>query len=80
MANTGKGTKEIDNFVALITWLTKPNHEEIEVVRAFVEQKGVRALFMSVTSLPITKELETKLIDLKNIIIAYDGDISEGGE
>lgn len=80
MSNTTKVNKEADNFIALIAWLTTPNHEEIKAIKEIVNNEGVRALFFNITSLPVSNELKTKLIDLKNVIIAFDGDISEGGE
>ncbi|GAU79580.1 hypothetical protein [Fusibacter sp. 3D3] len=80
MSNITKVTKVSDDFLALITWLTKPNDEEIRVIKGIVKNEGVRALFINITSLQVSNELKSKLIDLKNVIIAFDGDISEGGE
>ncbi len=68
--------KEIDNFIELLKWLVNLNQDEEEIIKKAVETLGVKIFFLNIEEFDISDNLKAKLIDLRNIIRAFDGGLS----
>ncbi|MFT9495049.1 hypothetical protein [Anaerosolibacter sp.] len=85
MTKTNSVKNEKENFVALLKWMINPTEQEEEIIRTQVESLGVRTFFLNIRRLELSEAVKSKLIDLRNVIEALDGDLSildasEGGE